>query len=415
MPYEYSTRYNMLNQKILLGITGGIAAYKTAELVSILRKENFEIRTVMTKAAQKFITPLTLRSLSNNNVYTDMFEHESENNMNHISLSRWAGMILIAPATANFMAKLAHGFCDDLLSTLCVAKSKKTPIAIVPAMNKEMWQAETTQINLNTLKKRNISILGPNEGTQACGEYGMGRMLEPQEILTYLKEQNHSTILAKKKILITAGPTLEPIDPVRYISNFSSGKMGYAIAETLSNIGASVTLISGPTNLLPPVNVKLINVTTANEMFNSVMRIASEQDIFISVAAVADYSPSSIADKKIKKTNSDFQIYMKSNEDILKKVASLSPPPITIGFAAETENILENAKKKLETKKIDMIIANKVGKNLGFNTETNHLFILQRNSKKFTELKPQQKSSLAQKLIPIFENLLSKHHTKLYS
>lgn len=314
-------------------------------------------------------------------------------------------MILIAPATANFVAKLAHGLCNDLLSTICIARPKTTPITIAPAMNKEMWHAETTQNNLNILKKLGISILGPDKGIQACGEFGIGRMLEPEAILKFLKEKHISKVLSNRKILVTAGPTFEPIDQVRYISNFSSGKMGYAIAGALSNAGASVSLVSGPTNLSPPNNVDLIRITTAKEMLESVMQIIKQQDMFISVAAVSDYSPSSPSSKKIKKTTTPIHLNLNPNTDVLKTVASTPNPPITIGFAAETENIMENAFKKLHEKNADMIIANKVGKNLGFNSDENHLFILRKDSKKVLELKPAKKVILAQQLISIFEDL----------
>ena len=395
----------MLNKKILLGVTGGIAAYKSAELVRLLRKAGCEVRVVMTKSAQQFITSLTMSVLSENTVYTDLFDQKLETKMGHISLSRWADVVLIAPATANFMAQLAHGFCDDLLSTLCLATPKATAIAIAPAMNKEMWQAESTQKNLNILKEREVLILGPDEGVQACGECGIGRMLEPTAIMKYLTSYFTSDILSGRRILITAGPTLEPLDPVRYISNFSSGKMGYAIAESMSDVGASVTLISGPTNLLPPSNVTLIKVTTAREMLAAVMKDIGQYDMFISVAAVLDYCPASFSSQKIKKSNKSFRLDLELNPDILAAVASLSDPPITIGFAAETEDVIENALQKLRRKNVDMIIANKVGDNLGFNKDENHLFILRKGIQEVHELKPASKTTLAKQLIPIFEDL----------
>ncbi|NRA73892.1 MAG: bifunctional phosphopantothenoylcysteine decarboxylase/phosphopantothenate--cysteine ligase CoaBC [Rickettsiales bacterium] len=402
----------MKNKKILLGITGGIAAYKSAELIRLLRKEGCEVRVVMTKSAQQFITPITIYALSGNDVYTDIFTQDLENNMSHISLSRWADIILIAPATANFIAKFTHGLCDDLLSTICVAKPNATPIAIAPAMNKEMWHANITQDNLKTLKNRGNLILNPSEGEQACGEYGIGRMLEPESILKFIKKATISDILSKRKVLITAGPTLELIDQVRYISNFSSGKMGYAIADALSSVGASVSLISGPTNLLLPSNVEVTKVTTAQEMLESVMQVISQYDIFISVAAVSDYSPVSLGvTKKIKRTMKPLNLTLKPNADILKTVASLPNPPVTIGFAAETENIIENASKKLQTKKVNMIVANKVGADIGFNKDENHLFVLQKDSSQIIELKPEKKTTLARKLIPIFEELCLKHNS----
>ena len=397
----------MLNKKILLGITGGIAAYKSAQLVRLLRKKNAEVKVVMTKAAQEFITPLTMRTLSENYVYTDLFDLKSGINMEHIALSRWADVIIGAPATANFIAKLAYGISDDLLSTLCLSAQKGIPIMIAPAMNKEMWDSEATRENIKILKDRGVLILGPDEGEQACGELGIGRMLEPNIIVEHLENKFLSKILSDKKILITAGPTLEPIDAVRYISNFSSGKMGYAIAEALASAGAIVTLISGPTNLSISKSIKLKNVITAKEMLAEVMKEINQQQMFISIAAVADYCPTHIQKQKIKKRSKLLSIELEPNPDILSSVASLSKPPITIGFAAETENVIDNAVEKLKTKKIDMIIANKVGEEFAFNKDENHLFILQKGIKKITELKQATKKTLAKQLLPIFETLIS--------
>jgi phosphopantothenoylcysteine decarboxylase / phosphopantothenate---cysteine ligase len=395
----------MLNKKILLGITGGIAAYKSATLVRLLHKKNSEVQVVMTKSAQEFITPLTMSTLSGNSVHTNLFNQELETKIEHIALSNWADIILVAPATANFIAKLANGICDDLLSTLCLAANKDIPIVIAPAMNKEMWHSEATKENIKVLKRRGVLILGPDKGEQACGISGVGRMVEPDTIVETLENKFISKILSNQKILITAGPTLEPIDAVRYIGNSSSGKMGYAIAEAAASAGASVTLISGPTNLSVSNCIKLKKVTTGKEMLAAVIEEINQQQIFISVAAVADYCTTNVSAQKIKKRNKPLNLELEPNPDILATVASLPKPPITIGFAAETENVIDNAFEKLQTKKVDMIIANKVGRNLVFNKDNNHLFVLRKGTKKIIELKQANKETLAKQLMPIFEEL----------
>ena len=292
----------------MLGVTGGISAYKSAELVRLFKKAGAGVHVVMTKAGQQFVTPLLMGSLSGNPVYSELFDSTLETKIGHISLSRWADVILIAPATADFIAKLAHGLCDDLLSTLCLAKAKSTALTIAPAMNKEMWEAEATQANLKILRDRGVLVFGPATGEQACGDVGMGRMLEPPTIFEMLGDVFSPKILSGCVILITAGPTREYIDPVRYLSNASSGKMGYALAEAAANAGAAVTLISGPTNLKKPYNVTTIGVTTGAEMLKAVMAKIKDCDAFISVAAVSDYHPKTISKQKIKKTKREMAI-----------------------------------------------------------------------------------------------------------
>lgn len=364
-------------KNILLGVTGGIAAYKSAELVRLIRKSGAEVKVIMTKAAQEFITPLTMQTLSGNIVYDDMFKRLTDNGLEHIELARWADAILVAPATANFIARLTHGFADDLLACVCLAS--QCPIAIAPAMNKNMWKNQITQENLNKIKQRGVYIFGPGQGVQACGDVGYGRMLEPQEIITHLEQIWAKKLLVSKKILITAGPTHEAIDPVRYISNRSSGKMGYALAKAAKAAGAEVILISGPTNLTPPDNIEFIVVETAKEMYEAVMSKVAQYDVFIATAAVADYSPVETK-HKIKKTQSSILLELHQNLDILASVTALANPPFTVGFAAETDNVLSNALEKLKNKKIDMIIANEVGKNKGFQVDDNALTVLTKSN-----------------------------------
>ena len=348
----------MKGKKILIGVTGGIAAYKSADLVRRLKELECEVRVVMTAAAKTFITPLTLQAVSG---------HEAVSGMDHIELARWADFILVAPASANFIARLAHGFADDLLATLCLAT--QAPIAIAPAMNRYMWLNPITQANIQRLRSHQIHIFGPAEGEQACGEVGPGRMLEPQLLIDLMVLQFHSHELAGKKMVITAGPTQEAIDPVRYLSNRSSGKMGHALAYAASRMGAAVTLILGPSNLLPPIGVECIKVINAQQMYAAVLQHLTDCDIFIGAAAVADYSMAEIAEQKIKKSSDTLTLTLKRNPDILATVAALTHRPITIGFAAETENVIEQAKVKLKEKKLDMIIANLVGANQGFDCD----------------------------------------------
>ncbi len=345
------------SKRILLGITGGIAAYKAAELVRLLVKAGFEVQCVMTEAAQHFIGAATLQALSGKPVLMKLWDEASGDGMDHIRLSREADAILIAPASANFIAKLAHGLADDLLSTLCLARA--CPLAVAPAMNKQMWENPATQRNLAQIRQDNIQVFGPASGEQACGELGMGRMLEPETLLIELEALFQPKLLAGKHVMITAGPTYEPIDPVRGITNLSSGKMGYALARAAWEAGATVTLVSGPTALTTPPNVRMISVTTAQEMHDEVMRGIKKMAIFIGVAAVADYRVAQIAQQKLKKTKTAPTLTLEPNPDILAKVAALPKAPFCVGFAAETEKLSEHAQAKRATKAIPLIIANR--------------------------------------------------------
>jgi phosphopantothenoylcysteine decarboxylase/phosphopantothenate--cysteine ligase len=343
-------------QKLVLGITGGIAAYKSAELVRLLVKANIDVQVVMTESATKFITPVTMQALSGKPVFISMWGSSIPNGMPHIELSREADAILIAPASAEFIAKLVHGRADDLLSTLCLARD--CPLLVAPAMNKKMWENPATQRNIEQLKADNIVILGPDSGDQACGEVGLGRMLEAEDLLAEITAFFTPKLLAGKRILITAGATLEMIDPVRAITNLSSGKMGYAIAQAASDMGAEVTLVSGATSLNAPKSVVNISATSADAMYQAVMKNISKQDIFISVAAVADYSPTEQSAQKIKKTESSLTLELSKTKDILAEVASLPNAPFCVGFAAESENLLEYAEAKRQAKKLPLIVAN---------------------------------------------------------
>jgi phosphopantothenoylcysteine decarboxylase / phosphopantothenate---cysteine ligase len=353
----------LANKKIVLGITGGIAAYKAAELVRLLVKSNADVQVVMTDAACQFITPVTMQALSGKPVFIGMWDSSISNGMPHIELSRDADAILIAPASADFIAKLVHGRADDLLSTLCLARD--CPLLVAPAMNKQMWENLATQRNIAQLKADGVSILGPDSGEQACGEVGLGRMLEADELLTALQAYFTPKLLAGKRMLITAGATLEMIDPVRAITNLSSGKMGYALAEVAANMGAKVTLLSGATALTPPANVTNISATSAQAMYQAVMTNILNQDIFISVAAVADYSPINPRMQKIKKQTTALNIELQPNKDILAEVASLPNAPFCVGFAAETQDLLQHAETKRKAKKLPLLVANLVGDSMG--------------------------------------------------
>ena len=382
---------SLINKNILLGVTGGIAAYKSAEIVRGLKKAGSSVRVVMTQSAKEFITPLTLQALSGNPVSTDLLDAEAEAAMGHIELARWADAILIAPATANTLAKLSSGRADDLLSSITLAFDG--PIGLAPAMNQAMWKDERTQSNIQNLEHKNFSLYGPGSGEQACGDVGLGRMLEPPEIIELFASLFEAGTMSNKSILITAGPTQEPIDPVRYLTNRSSGKMGYALAEAAVEAGAQVTLVSGPVNIEPPARCNLVSVKTAEEMHEAVMHHIKKKDIYIGTAAVADYSPTKVEGSKIKKDRSNLPLVleMKENKDILKEVSELEDKPYMVGFAAETDDLLENARKKLETKKLDLIIANDVSdKSIGFDSNENEVtlitsseeLLLDRDSKK---------------------------------
>lgn len=360
------------NKSIVLGITGGIAAYKAAELVRLLVKENIQVQVVMTEAACQFITPITMQALSGKPVFKEMWDATVPNGMPHIELSRNADAIVIAPASADFIAKLAQGRADDLLSTLCLARD--CDLLVAPAMNKQMWENPATQRNITQLKIDGVHLLGPDSGEQACGEIGPGRMLEPEALLTIIQAHFQPKLLQGKKILVTAGATLEMIDPVRAITNLSSGKMGYAIAQKAAEMGADVTLISGATALTSPPNVTCLSASSAALMYDQVMQHVANQDIFISVAAVADYSPVHTSTQKMKKSKSSLTLELKPNKDILSDVARLPAPPFCVGFAAETENLLTHAEQKRQTKKIPLIVANLVSDGMG--TDENHVVLL---------------------------------------
>lgn len=356
------------SKRILLGITGGIAAYKTAELVRLLLKAGYAVQCVMTEAAQHFIGAATLQALSGQPVLTQLWNEASGDGMDHIRLSREADAILIAPASASFIAKLAHGLADDLLSTLCLARA--CPLAVAPAMNKQMWDNAATQRNLAQIRQDGIHVFGPARGEQACGELGMGRMLEADTLLIELEALFQPKLLAGKKVMITAGPTYEPIDPVRGITNLSSGKMGYAMARAAWEAGADVTLISGPTALAAPHAVRFVSVSTAQEMHDAVMRTIKKMDIFIGVAAVADYRVAQVAKQKLKKSGTAPTLTLEPNPDILAAVAALPKAPFCVGFAAETEKLTAHASAKRSKKSIPLIIANRATEALGQDEST---------------------------------------------
>lgn len=342
--------------RLLVGITGGIAAYKGADLVRRLMERGYAIEVVMTDAACRFVTPATLQALSGRPVYTDMWDSRIANGMAHIDLTRDKTAIVIAPATADFLAKLAHGLCDDLLSTLCVAR--ECPLIVAPAMNRQMWEHPATQRNVQQLQRDGVTILGPGSGDQACGEVGMGRMLEPVDLADAVVATLAPKSLEGVRVLMTAGPTFEPVDPVRGITNRSSGKMGYAIARAAVAAGAQVTLISGPSALPTPAQVDRIDVVTAAEMFDAVKSRVSDADMFIGVAAVSDYHVVGRHDQKIKKSDKHITVELAPNPDILAHVAGLPRPPFCIGFAAESEKLAEYAEAKRKRKKLPLLAAN---------------------------------------------------------
>lgn len=393
----------LTNRQILLGITGGIAAYKAAELVRRLRDRGADVRVVMTKAAQEFITPLTLQALSGNVVHTDLLDPAAEAAMGHIELARWADLVLIAPASADFISRLAHGRADDLLTTLCLATPAR--IALAPAMNQGMWRDVATQDNIALLHKHDRLIWGPAAGEQACGDVGPGRMLEADAIADLASKAFKTRLLEGKRVLITAGPTREAIDPVRYISNHSSGKMGFALAQAAVDAGAHVTLIAGPVTLPTPSHVQRVDVESAQQMFDAVHQRADACDIFIAAAAVADYRPEHVVDTKIKKQNDSMTLTLVRNPDIVASVAQLRPKPFTVGFAAETNNVKNYARDKLERKDLDLIIANDVAApGIGFNSENNAVTALWRDGE--MEIGERSKAQIARELIAVIERQL---------
>lgn len=388
--------------RVLLGVTGGIAAYKSAEIVRRLRERGAEVQVVMTAGACRFVAPLTFQALSGRPVRTDLWDEAAEAAMGHIELARWAERILIAPATADFIGRLAHGLADDLLTTLCLATG--APVSIAPAMNRLMWANAATRANVELLRTRGIAILGPGEGDQACGETGPGRMLEPEELVQGLlssteRAASRTGLLAGRKVLITAGPTRERIDPVRFITNRSSGKMGYAVAEAARDAGAEVVLVSGPVNLPAPAGMRRVCVETAEQMMAAVVADLPGTEVFIAAAAVSDYRPVQVSAEKIKKTSDSLLLALSRTPDILATVAAGSPRPFVVGFAAETQNVERNALAKLEGKRLDMIAANQVGDGLAFDCDDNALTVYWRDERR--ELPRAGKAELAARLIGV--------------
>ncbi len=389
---------SLTNKRILLGVTGGIAAYKSAELIRRLKDAGAEVQVVMTTAAQEFITPLTLQALSGNPVHTDLLDPKAEAGMGHIQLARWADLLLVAPATADFIARLGQGMANDLLTSICLATN--APLAIAPAMNQGMWNNSATQANLQVLQDRGVLVLGPDSGSQACGEIGMGRMLDVDDLVAATANLFLTGSLSGKTLVITAGPTREAIDPVRYLSNHSSGKMGYALAQAAVEAGAKVKLISGPTHLPRPDRVERIDVVSAQDMFDACHAVIADCDIFIAAAAVADYRPASIASEKIKKDQQDLlNLRLVKNPDILASIAKLpNRPGFVMGFAAETQQLVEFAQEKLYKKNVDMIAANNVSSpEIGFNSDDNQITLI--TSTQVQELPRASKMALAQMII----------------
>ncbi len=388
------TNQSLANKHILLGVTGSIAAYKAAELVRRLRESGAEVRVVLSAGGAEFVTPLTFQALSGNPVRSELLDTEAEAAMGHIALARWSDAVVIAPASANFIARLAQGRADDLLAAVCLASP--VPVAVAPAMNQQMWANAATQDNLQQLRERGIQQFGPATGDQACGEVGLGRMLEATAIARHTAELFDTGALAGQHVLITAGPTQEAIDPVRYLSNRSSGRMGYAVAQAAAEAGAKVTLISGPSALATPPRVERIDVCSAQEMHAAVMARTDNADIFIATAAVADYRPAAPVEQKIKKTADTLMLELVRNPDILAAVAALADAPFTVGFAAETENLLKHAREKLMRKGLNMIAANQVGGGQGFEAEQNTLSIIDADG--VTDLPQTAKAQLARLL-----------------
>lgn len=394
----------LTNKQIILGITGGIAAYKSAELTRQYKAAGADVRIVMTDAAQQFITPLTLQALSGNPVHTQLLDPEAEAGMGHIELARWADIIVVAPATADFIARLNAGMANDLLTTLCLASDAE--LCLAPAMNQAMWHSQQTQINIEQLQQQGVKIWGPDSGEQACGDIGPGRMLEPVAIAELSAQQFNVKHLSGKTVHITAGPTQEAIDPVRFISNHSSGKMGFALARAAVEAGAKVKLISGPVNLDTPEHVNRVNVLSAQQMLDEVMCDIDQCDIFIGCAAVADFRPSHIPQHKIKKSAADtMTLTLVKNPDIIATVAQMESKPFTVGFAAETQEVIQYARTKLSRKNLDLIAANDVSQSgIGFNSDNNALILISEHSE--ISLAQSSKNKIAQQLIQHVAQLL---------
>lgn len=398
----------LANLRVLLGVCGGIAAYKAAELTRRLRDAGAEVRVVMTANAERFVTPLTFQALSGQSVRTSLWDEAAEAAMGHIELARWAQRIVIAPASADTMARLAHGLADDLLSTICLASA--APVAVAPAMNQQMWAHAATQANVATLRARGVYILGPNSGSQACGEFGAGRLLEAETIVAELAALHGPKAMEGLRVLVSAGPTYEDIDPVRFIGNRSSGRMGFAIAQAAAEQGASVQLVSGPVHLPTPAGVTRTDVRNAREMRAAVMQHIPQSDIFISAAAVGDYRPAEIAAHKLKKHGGALRLELEENPDIVAEVARAKKRPFVVGFAAETQNVEKYARGKLERKNLDMIAANRVGSDAGFDCADNELTVLWRGGKE--HLGKAEKSDLARRLVELIAAHLPSNQKK---
>ncbi|MCL1132062.1 bifunctional phosphopantothenoylcysteine decarboxylase/phosphopantothenate--cysteine ligase CoaBC [Shewanella sairae] len=395
----------LTNKKVLLGIGGGIAAYKSADLVRKLKERGADVRVVMSQSAQEFITPLTLQALSGYPVATDLLDPTAEASMGHIELARWADLVIIAPATANLIARVNAGMADELITTTCLAT--EAPVVLCPAMNQQMYRNAATQANLKQVSERGLHIWGPDSGSQACGEVGPGRMLEPVAIAEKAVEFFGPKLLQGMSVLLTAGPTREAIDPVRYISNHSSGKMGFALAKAAADMGAKVTLVAGPVNLPTPNGVSRVNVESAQQMLDAVMPQVEQHQIFIGCAAVADYRIAEVAESKIKKSAEQMQLALVRNPDILASVASHANRPFTVGFAAETNDVEQYARGKLSRKKLDMIAANDVSNtNIGFNSDSNALTVFWSDGS--TELPAVDKQTLAKQLLTLIANKITK-------
>jgi phosphopantothenoylcysteine decarboxylase/phosphopantothenate--cysteine ligase len=419
----------MQNKNVIVGVTGGIAAYKSAELIRRLREAGASVQVVMTAAAKEFITPLTLQALSGHPVHADLLNIHAEAAMGHIELARWADVVLIAPASADFIAKLAYGHANDLLSTLCLAT--KAPLIVAPAMNQQMWHEKITQRNITKLKNQDVQIIGPSCGSQACGDVGFGRLLEPNDIIDFLRQFLQQGFLERQHVLITAGATREYLDPARYITNISSGKMGYALAAAAVEAGAVVTLVTGRTALKIPAHVNAVQVETTQQMLDAVIKDISQTQIFIAAAAVCDYRPATYSPKKISKDKTSFQLKLIRNPDILKTVSDYSLSsrgalhskatwqfpvntcrPFIVGFAAQTENLLKHAKEKFKRKSCDMLVANQVGlADRGFESDHNAATVIWNKGKQAFPL--MSKTLLARKLIKLIaEHYYAKHTIK---
>jgi len=395
---------SLSQKRIILGITGGIAAYKSAEIARRLQDEGAEVRVIMTDSAQEFIRPLTLQALTGKPVHTDLLDTAAEAAMGHIELARWADLVLIAPATANFIATMSQGGANDLLSTVCLATNAK--VVVAPAMNQAMWSHAASQQNINNLTQRGITILEPDSGSQACGDIGPGRLQQPDAIITQLTTLFSTRLLAGKRVVITAGPTREAIDPVRYISNHSSGKMGYALALAMTEAGASVTLISGPVSLKSPDSCRLVYVISANDMLEAATSAAKNADIFISSAAVADYQVAETAKQKIKKSSDKMSLNLEETPDIVAIISKNNPELFTVGFAAETENVEQFAKDKLLRKNLNAIIANDVSRSdIGFDSEDNEALWIEAGS--CSLLNKKSKPQLAREIVALISTKIN--------